>query len=106
LPEVAATEKSMKGSSSPKTHVTLDRNGRITIPRRLRDELRLMPGDELEVETQGGEIVLRPVRGTSALTQEHGVWVFYGGGPLPAFSTEELHEKIRRERDAANFGGD
>jgi AbrB family looped-hinge helix DNA binding protein len=86
------------------THLTLDKAGRIVIPKPLREELHLEPGDALEMETVGEQITLRPVRGRGPLTKEHGVWVFYTGQPLPASATDEMLRKIREERDMANLG--
>lgn len=42
--------------------LTLDKAGRIVLPKPLRDELRLGPGDTLEPENAGERITLRPVR--------------------------------------------
>jgi AbrB family looped-hinge helix DNA binding protein len=86
------------------TRLTLDRAGRIVIPKPLREELRLEPGDALEMETTGEQITLRPVRGTSPLRKEHGVWVFRTGQALPATATDDLLKQIREERDLANLG--
>ena len=87
-----------------KVRVTLDKTGRIVIPKALREALHLEPGDALEMETAGEEITLRPVRGAGAFTQEHGVWVFYGGQPLPACATDDVLQQVRGERDLANVG--
>jgi AbrB family looped-hinge helix DNA binding protein len=82
----------------------IDKAGRVVIPKPLRDELHLEPGDVLEMESAGEEITLRPVRGTVALTKEHGVWVFHALQPLLASATDEMLQQIREERDLANFG--
>jgi AbrB family looped-hinge helix DNA binding protein len=87
-----------------KPRLILDKAGRIVIPKPLRDELNLEPGDALEVETVGEQITLRPVRGTGPLTKEQGVWVFRTGHPLPATATAEVLRQIREERDRANLG--
>ena len=84
--------------------LTIDKAGRVVIPKPLREELRLEPGDALEIATAGERITLRPVRGTGPLTKEHGVWVFHTGKPLPASATDELLQRIREERDLANLG--
>ncbi len=86
------------------TRLTIDKAGRIVIPKPLREELRLEPGDDLELESAGEEITLRPVRGTGPLTKEHGVWVFRTGQPMPASDTDDRLRRIREERDLANLG--
>jgi AbrB family looped-hinge helix DNA binding protein len=87
-------------------HLTMDKAGRVVIPKSLREELRLEPGDSLVMESTGDGISLRPVRGTGPLTKEHGVWVFHSGQPLAAASTEEVLRQVREERDLANLGQD
>jgi len=86
------------------THLIIDKAGRVVIPRPLRKELHLEPGDALEMESAGERITLRPVRGTGLLTKEHGVWVFHTGQALPASATDEMLQQIREERDLANLG--
>jgi AbrB family looped-hinge helix DNA binding protein len=88
------------------TQLTIDKAGRIVIPKSLRDELHLEPGDALELEHAGEEITLRPVRGTGPLSKEHGVWVFRTGDPIPASVTDGLLRQIREERDLRNRGED
>jgi AbrB family looped-hinge helix DNA binding protein len=39
--------------------ITLDKAGRVVIPKTLRDELHLEPGDALELETEGDRVTLR-----------------------------------------------
>ncbi len=46
------------------TRLTIDKAGRVVIPKPLREELHLEPGDALELERAGEQITLRPVRGT------------------------------------------
>lgn len=86
------------------TRLVIDKAGRVVIPKPLREELRLEPGDALEMESTGEQITLRPVRGTGPLTKEHGVWVFHSGQPLPASATDEILDLLREERDLANLG--
>lgn len=82
----------------------IDKAGRVVIPKPLRIQLQLEPGDGLEMESAGEEITLRPVRGTGPLTKELGVWVFRAGLPLPASTTDDMLRQIREERDLANRG--
>jgi len=84
------------------TRLTLDQAGRVLIPKNLRQELRLGPGDTLELESEGDEITLRPVRPKALLKKEHGIWV-YQGEPCEASITDlidrnresHIHEQFR-----------
>ena len=84
--------------------LVMDRAGRVVIPKPLREELHLEPGDALELESGGEQITLRPARGAGPLQNEHGIWVLHTGEPLPASVTDEVLRQIREERDMANLG--
>ena len=86
-----------------KARVTLDEAGRVAIPEQMLKELQLAPGDALEFESTGEEITLRPVRVSTPLTQEHGVWVLHAGQPLPASLTDLVRHQIREERESVHL---
>jgi AbrB family looped-hinge helix DNA binding protein len=86
------------------THLTIDKARRVVIPKSVREELLVEPGDSLEMESAGEAITLRPIRGTGPLKKEHGVWVSHGGQPLPAGATDEMLRQIREERDRGQPG--
>lgn len=86
------------------TTVTIDNAGRVVIPKTLRDELHLEPGDRLELETEGDRVTLRPVRSSSPLRKERGVWVFRTGRKLSAEVTDKVLRETREQRDRANRG--
>jgi AbrB family looped-hinge helix DNA binding protein len=86
------------------TQLTLDKAGRIVIPKVLRDELKLSPGDSLELEAEGEKITLRPVRGATPLRKERGIWVYRTGRTLSASTTNDTLRKLREERDQQNTG--
>lgn len=85
--------------------ITLDKAGRVVLPKSLRDELRLVPGDALELKVEGDQVTLRPRRATAPLQKERGVWVFRAGEPLTAGETRDTLRRIR-ERRARGKGGD
>lgn len=85
-------------------HVILDKAGRIVIPRRLREQLHLEPGDTLEMQTAGEQLTLRPIRKTAPLSKERGVWVLQTGHPMPASAPDEVLRQIREERELDNPG--
>ena len=86
------------------TRLTIDGAGRVVIPKPLRDELDLAPGDTLELETAGESITLRPTRGALPLTREKGVWVFRTNHPLPSSVADDILDRIRTDRDQHNLG--
>jgi AbrB family looped-hinge helix DNA binding protein len=77
--------------------LTLDKAGRIVLPKPVRDQLRLGPGDALKLETEGEVITLRPVRPNVMLKKELGVWVFQGEEACD-FSIPDLVDKSRDKR--------
>ena len=74
--------------------VSLDRAGRVVLPKPLRDKMRLEPGDQLSIESAGERITLRPIRPEVPLKKEYGIWVYQGSK-----STVSLPELIDRERE-------
>ena len=85
------------------TQLTIDGAGRIVLPKPMRKELDIGPGDLLELENVSERITLRPVRGGAPLAKEKGVWVFRTGQPLAASVTNDLLEQIREDRDRQNL---
>ena len=85
--------------------LTIDKAGRVVIPKVLRERLHLRPGDILEVVSDEEQIALRPVRATGRMTKELGMWVFSADGePISAETTDAVLEDLRRERDEHNMG--
>src|SRR5260370_14944919 len=79
--------------------VTLDRAGRVVLPKTLREELHLSPGDTLDLTVEGESVMLRPRRSVTPLQKERRVWVLRTGQSLPALETEERLTRLRRKRD-------
>lgn len=57
---------------------TLDRFGRIVIPKKIREDFHLQVGSPIRIEEGEGEIVLKPVEGEPNLVKKDGVLVFSG----------------------------
>jgi AbrB family looped-hinge helix DNA binding protein len=85
--------------------LTVDKAGRVVLPKPVRDELQLSAGDTLELESSEQQIVLRPVRGTGPLRKKCGIWVFRSGEPLSVETVNDTLAEIRRERDRHNLAG-
>ncbi len=77
--------------------VTLDKTGRLVIPKSVRRQLRLEPGDSLALESQDEQMTLTPIRPPVGLKKEHGVWV-YRSGQIRKFSATELVDQDREMR--------
>lgn len=78
--------------------LTLDRAGRLMIPKALREELHLSPGDMLQLESEGDRITLRPVRHEALLKKEQGVWVFQGepvNASIPDLIDQQREKRLR-----------
>ncbi|MGA3028176.1 MAG: AbrB/MazE/SpoVT family DNA-binding domain-containing protein [Bryobacteraceae bacterium] len=84
--------------------VTLDKAGRVVLPKTLRDELRLDAGDTLELDSAGDTVTLRPVRSATPLHKERGVWVFRTGSRLTAQAAGKAVREIRERRDRRSAG--
>lgn len=72
---------------------TLDRFGRLVVPKDIRDRLGLKPGDEIEIDEHENEVVLKPVEHETPLKIEEGILVFTGT------ATGDLTEAVRVHRD-------
>ena len=77
------------------TKLTLDKAGRLVLPKPLRDQMQLGPGTVLEMEAEGEQITLRPVRPKATLRKKMGIWVYQGGVPCD----DSIVELIDRERE-------
>jgi len=66
--------------------------GQVTIPKRLRDQLGIRVGDELDFEVEHGRIVAAKVVERDAIDR------LYGSLKLGA-STDELMERLRGPRE-------
>ncbi|MBV8800487.1 MAG: AbrB/MazE/SpoVT family DNA-binding domain-containing protein [Alphaproteobacteria bacterium] len=76
----------------------MDSAGRVLIPRALRNELRMEPGDTFRLASDGEQVTLKPMRPDSAMRKEHGVWVFRSGRKIAASETDEALASLRASR--------
>ena len=74
--------------------ITIDKAGRVVIPKSVRDELRLEPGDSLELACAGDTVTLRPIRTNAPLRKERGIWVYHGA-PITGEETEKMIDDSR-----------
>ena len=84
--------------------LTLDKAGRVVIPKALRDALRLEAGDELALSAEGDSFTLRPIRVAARLKGNHGIWVFGGKESITAAETDAVMSEIREQRAKTSRG--
>ena len=76
--------------------ITIDRDGRVVVPKQLRDRFNLVAGTQLEIEAAGDGLKLRKVVSEPTLVRKKGFLVHHG----TARSDIDIVEFIRAERDA------
>jgi AbrB family looped-hinge helix DNA binding protein len=76
----------------------LDRFGRVIIPKKVRDKLGLRPGAVLEVQQQGGDVLLKPVQEEPRLLEKDGVLVFEGKASGDLAESVQSHRRERLKR--------
>jgi AbrB family looped-hinge helix DNA binding protein len=81
--------------------LTIDKAGRIIIPKAVREKLHLKAGDALELENEGDQITLRPNRPKALLKKEQGIWVFQGEPTAEPISTLIDRDREKRIRNLA-----
>ena len=74
---------------------TLDKFGRIVIPKEIRDDFNLRPGSQIRIEESEQAIILKPVAGEQNLHWKDGVLVFTG---VPMGDLEKALGKHRGDR--------
>ena len=80
--------------------VTVDKAGRLVLPKPVRDLLRVSPGDTFDLSLEGERVTLRLRRPEPPLQKERGIWVFRTGEPLSAAETDGTLKEIRERRAA------
>ena len=86
------------------TNISIDKAGRIVLPKAVREQLELKPGDSLELQSGEDHIVLRPARRTPRMYKKQGVWVFDSGQPMPEGMVEKTIRAVREERHRQILG--
>lgn len=78
---------------------TIDRAGRLVIPKSIRDRLGLRGGEEVEVDERAGRIeITRPKRSVELVRDGHGLLVPGPSSELPGLGAEQVREELERAR--------
>jgi len=77
---------------------TIDRFGRIVIPKDVRDDMGLEAGAVLQIEKEGEKIVLQPVQGEPQVIEKKGILVFTGTAVGDVGAALHEHRKRRLKK--------
>ncbi|HEX9824248.1 MAG TPA: AbrB/MazE/SpoVT family DNA-binding domain-containing protein [Actinomycetota bacterium] len=77
---------------------TIDGAGRVVIPKSVRDELGLRPGEEIEVSLRDGHIEIEAVPASLHLEERGGIVVAEPEERLPPLTVEEVRAALERVR--------
>lgn len=81
--------------------ITIDKAGRVVLPKNLREIFNLYPGTDLEVEARADEIRLRVANREPALIEKEGFLVHHGQSRVAL----DVADFINRQREAHALGG-
>lgn len=79
------------------TRTTIDKQGRVAIPKAIRDRARLAPGDEVEIDVLAGVVEIRRLERADILKEtERGLLTF--SSSLGLKTPKEAREAIEEAR--------
>lgn len=77
------------------TLIPIDKAGRVVLPKDVREELAINPGDLLKISVHGDQVTLQPNRETAGFVKRGGALIFSTGGT--DLLENETVEAIRNE---------
>jgi AbrB family looped-hinge helix DNA binding protein len=84
--------------------VQMDKAGRVVIPKPLREQFNLVPGDKLRLSVEGNGFRLEPGNAGGELVRKGSVLVFTGGFAEP-ITTDKVNELIAQDREGRIAAG-
>jgi AbrB family looped-hinge helix DNA binding protein len=78
---------------------TIDRAGRIVIPKRLRDELGLVAGSQIEMTTVAGELRVALLPVAVRLERRGRTVVIVPEEPVSPMSADDVRDAVERMRE-------
>jgi AbrB family looped-hinge helix DNA binding protein len=84
--------------------LSIDRAGRLVLPKPVREQLQIEAGESLEMESFEDHIILRPVRENATAYKKKGIWVFHTDAPVTASIVRDTIRRVRKDREQAILG--
>ena len=79
--------------------ITIDRAGRIVIPKSIRERYHLQPGTELQIESEADGISLKICDTEPSIIRKRGILVHHGSDTL----TLDTADFVNRQRESRNL---
>ena len=79
--------------------IQIDKAGRVVIPKSLRDQFNLLPGDKLHLSVEDNGIRLEPAESGGELSRNGSVLVFTGGFS-EKITTAKINKMVAEGREA------
>ncbi len=76
--------------------ITIDKLGRMVLPKPFRDQFQIHPGDSLNAEVLNGSIVISPIQEGAGLIRKKGILVHHGSEVID-FDLQSFMESRRNQ---------
>ena len=84
---------------------TIDKAGRLIVPKSMRDALHLRPGDSVELKETPEGLLMRPKAEGTQMKKKGRFWVLSGGDePLTNDTVNQVLRQGREEREKRAMG--
>jgi AbrB family looped-hinge helix DNA binding protein len=79
---------------------SIDRAGRVVVPKVVREQLGLTPGQEIDIRVRDGKIIEIEPRSVPMHVEKRGrVTVIVPDEPVPMMTADDVREVVERQRD-------
>lgn len=78
--------------------ITMDSSGRVVIPKALRDELAVLPGQPLRAQVRDGRLEIEPEPLDVSLVERDGLLVIVPNEVLPPLTRDQVRDVIESVR--------
>jgi len=80
--------------------ITIDKAGRVVIPKQVRDRYHMQPGTELEIENEADGIFLKVHDTKPSFIRKRGILVHHHGSDTVTLDTAD---SLNRQREQRNY---
>lgn len=78
---------------------TIDKAGRLVLPKAIRDELGLAAGQQIELRVEGAHVIMEPAAVRWHIERRGRVSVLVPDGPVPPLTDDDVRAALDEGRD-------